>query len=134
MYEWELVEPANDRQRGKVKLKRSYWIMPGMAFYFPRGAIHSHRTYDDSKLIRIEGMNIRSNRFRVGGEYFEPISTEVIHDGDLGGQSQPPDAYQWHDDCDTPTTDVAPPVRACKRIAGAHPFSLLAERGRTLRL
>ena len=77
MYEWELVEPPNDRQRGKVKLMRSYWIMPGMAFYFPRGAIHSHRTYDDSKLIRIEGMNIRSNRFKVGGKYFEPVSTEV---------------------------------------------------------
>ena len=77
MYEWELVEPAKDGQRGKVKLKRSYWIMPGMAFYFPRGAIHSHRTYDDFKLIRIEGMNIRSNRFKVGGKYFEPVSTEV---------------------------------------------------------
>ena len=68
MYEWELVEPANDGQRGKVKLTRSYWIMPGMAFYFPQGV---------SKLIRIEGMNIRSNSFKVGGKYFEPISTEV---------------------------------------------------------
>ena len=77
MYEWELVEPANDGQRGKVKLKRSYWIMPGMAFYFAQGVIHSHQTYDDSKLIRIEGMNIRSNHFRVGGKYFDPISTEV---------------------------------------------------------
>jgi hypothetical protein len=77
MYEWELVEPANDGQRGKVKLKRSYWIMPGMAFYFPQGVIHSHQTYDDSKLIRIEGMNIRSNHLKVGGKYFDPISTEV---------------------------------------------------------
>ena len=82
MYDWELVEPAKDGQRGKVKLKRSYWIMPGMASYFPQGVIRSHQTYDGSKLIRIEGMNIRSNRFTVGGKYFEPISTEV--DSTLG--------------------------------------------------
>ena len=34
MYEWELVEPANDGQRGKVKLKRSYWINRTLAMIF----------------------------------------------------------------------------------------------------
>ena len=86
MYEWELVEPAKDGQRGKVRLKRFFWIMPGMAFYFPQGAIHSHQTYDDSKLLRIEGMNIRSNHFKVDGKYFDPISTEMDSTRDLGGQ------------------------------------------------
>jgi hypothetical protein len=32
---------------------------------------------DDSKLIRIERMNIRSNHFRLGGKHFDPISAEV---------------------------------------------------------
>lgn len=45
---------------------------------------------DDSKLIRIEVMNIRSNHFRVGGKHFDPISLlKWIQHGDLSGQHDP---------------------------------------------
>ena len=74
MWEWELVEPPTEQHKGKVKLTNSYWVFPGEAHYFPVGAIHSHRTYEDSRLLRLEGMNIHRKSLNIGGKYFEPIN------------------------------------------------------------
>jgi hypothetical protein len=34
-------------------------------------AIHSHRTVGDSRLVRVEGMNIKRRKLKIGGQYFE---------------------------------------------------------------
>lgn len=70
MYEYEVVEPPKNKQKGKVKLVKSYWIMPGQAFWYPTGAIHSHKTYEDSKLIRLEGFNLWRKELNPGGHRY----------------------------------------------------------------
>jgi hypothetical protein len=53
-----------------VRLTNSYWIMPGQVGFYPRGVIHSHWTHDDSRLIRIEGLNIWRRANKIGGRNY----------------------------------------------------------------
>lgn len=64
MYEYEAI---GDK---RVKLTRSYWVHPGQAHWYPVGTIHSHQTHGDSKLIRIEGVNMHRKENKVGGRYY----------------------------------------------------------------
>jgi hypothetical protein len=70
MYEYEIVTPPQKGKLGTVKLVKRYWILPGQAFWYPTGAIHSHQTHGDSKLIRIEGFNLWRKELKPGGRRF----------------------------------------------------------------
>ena len=57
MTDWELVTQPQDGQPGKVKLARSYKLVPGDAHAYEAGAIHAPLRDGPTRLIRIEGRN-----------------------------------------------------------------------------
>ena len=58
MSDWDKVEPATPDKPGKVKLRRTYMLKPGMAHVYNEGDLHSPRREASTKLIRIEGSNM----------------------------------------------------------------------------
>lgn len=70
MYTYDILRPAEGKKKGKVKLANRYWIMPGQAFWYPTGLVHSHKTYEDSRLIRIEGFNLWRRELKPGGHRY----------------------------------------------------------------
>ena len=58
MSDWDKLEPATPEKPGKVKLRRSYMLKPGMAYVYNEGDLHSPRREGSTKLIRIEGENM----------------------------------------------------------------------------
>lgn len=58
MTDWRKLEkPANGRP-GKVAKVRSYKMTPGMAYLYNEGDLHSPRRETDTRLIRIEGIDL----------------------------------------------------------------------------
>ena len=58
MTDWrKLAKPANG-QPGKVAKIRSYKMTPGMAYLYDEGVLHSPRRETDTRLIRIEGIDL----------------------------------------------------------------------------
>jgi predicted metal-dependent enzyme (double-stranded beta helix superfamily) len=62
MTDWELITPATEQSPGKVRRARTYTLMPGMAYVYNEGQLHSPRREDATRLIRIEGMNMEKVR------------------------------------------------------------------------
>ena len=57
MSDWDVLSrPAADKP-GKVRLKGSYPLEPGMAHVYNEGDVHSPRRDGPTRLIRIEGQN-----------------------------------------------------------------------------
>jgi hypothetical protein len=57
MSDWEVLSrPAADKP-GKVRLRGSYPLEPGMAHVYNEGDVHSPRRDGPTRLIRIEGQN-----------------------------------------------------------------------------
>ena len=68
MTDWKLLEKPANRQPGKVTKVRTYTLTPGMAYLYGEGALHSPRRESDTRLIRIEGMDltkIRRDKFEI---------------------------------------------------------------------
>ena len=58
MTDWQLVEkPAVDKP-GKVAKIRTYRLTPGMAYLYGEGDLHSPRREAETRLIRIEGIDL----------------------------------------------------------------------------
>jgi hypothetical protein len=62
MSDWDKLSPASEGQVGKVKLRRSYTLTPGMAYVYNEGDLHSPRRAGPTRLIRIEGRNVEKIR------------------------------------------------------------------------
>ena len=58
MTDWRLVAKPADGQPGKVAKVRTYKLTPGMAFLYGEGELHSPRRETDTRLIRIEGIDL----------------------------------------------------------------------------
>jgi hypothetical protein len=58
MSDWELVEPAQNGEPGKVRRVRNYALKPGMAHIYNEGDLHSPRRMGPTRLLRIEGTNM----------------------------------------------------------------------------
>ncbi|GIX49227.1 MAG: hypothetical protein KatS3mg131_3438 [Candidatus Tectimicrobiota bacterium] len=69
MNEWELVAPASPERPGKVRLRRTYTLKPGMAHVYHEGELHSPRRYGPVRLLRLEGQNMD----RVRRLAYEPV-------------------------------------------------------------
>ena len=68
MTDWRLLEKPKDGQPGKVAKVRSYKMMPGMAYVYGEGVLHSPRRDTDTRLIRIEGIDltkIKRDKFEI---------------------------------------------------------------------
>jgi hypothetical protein len=62
MSEWAMVEPAAEEKPGKVRLVRKYSLMPGTAYVYNEGDLHSPSRTGPTRLIRIEGRNLEKIR------------------------------------------------------------------------
>jgi predicted metal-dependent enzyme (double-stranded beta helix superfamily) len=60
MSDWRLVEAPEGEKPGRVERTDTYSLEPGQARIYPKGAIHSPKRNDSTKLIRIEGKNMDS--------------------------------------------------------------------------
>ena len=68
MTDWRLVEkPANGRP-GKVVKGRTYQLAPGQAHVYNEGDVHSPRRESETRLIRIEGVDltkVKRDKFEI---------------------------------------------------------------------
>jgi len=58
MSDWRLLQKPSNGQPGKVAKVRSYNLTPGKAHLYNEGDVHSPRRESDTRLIRIEGVNL----------------------------------------------------------------------------
>jgi hypothetical protein len=68
MTDWRLLEKPSDGRPGKAAKLRSYEMTPGMAHYYGEGVLHSPRREGETRLIRIEGIDlttIKRDRFEI---------------------------------------------------------------------
>jgi len=68
MTDWKLIEKPANGQPGKVAKVRSYVLKPGMAYLYAEGDLHSPRREADTRLIRIEGMDltkVKRDKFEI---------------------------------------------------------------------
>lgn len=59
MTDWECVEKPKDGKPGKVRKIKSYEMKPGDAYVYNEGFLHSPRRENDTRLIRMEGINMQ---------------------------------------------------------------------------
>jgi hypothetical protein len=68
MTDWRLVEKPKEGKPGKVAKVRTYEMTPGMAHHYGEGVLHSPRREDDTRLIRIEGIDltqVKRDKFEI---------------------------------------------------------------------
>jgi hypothetical protein len=58
MTDWRLVEKPLNGRPGKVAKVRTYKMTPGIAHLYREGVLHSPRRETDTRLIRIEGIDL----------------------------------------------------------------------------
>ena len=58
MTEWEVLSRPENGSPGKVKEKRTYKMEPGDAYLYNIGDVHSPARDGDTRLLRVEGMNM----------------------------------------------------------------------------
>lgn len=58
MTEYRKVEPPQDGRPGKAEAVKTYALKPGMAAAYAVGQLHAPKRDDETRLIRIEGMNM----------------------------------------------------------------------------
>lgn len=58
MTEYEKLSEAQADEPGKVKPKKSYDLKPGMAVAYAKGSLHAPKRDGDTKLIRMEGLDV----------------------------------------------------------------------------
>jgi hypothetical protein len=68
MTDWRLVEKPGDGRPGKVQKVRTYNLMPGKAHLYNEGDLHSPRRESETRLIRIEGVDltkVKRDKFEI---------------------------------------------------------------------
>jgi len=68
MTDWKLVEKPADGKPGKVVKGRSYDLTPGKAHVYNEGDVHSPRRESETRLIRIEGVDltkVKRDKFEI---------------------------------------------------------------------
>lgn len=58
MTDWRIVSPAREDKPARVVPERVYSLSPGMAHFYPVGAVHSPAREDSTRLLRVEGANL----------------------------------------------------------------------------
>lgn len=58
MTDWRILTPGTEEAPARVEPVKSYEMSPGMAHFYPVGAIHSPSRQDSTKLLRVEGKNL----------------------------------------------------------------------------
>ena len=58
MTDWRLVQKPSNGKPGRVEKARAYDLTPGHAHLYNEGDVHSPRRENDTRLIRIEGVDL----------------------------------------------------------------------------
>ena len=70
MTDWALVQQPEDGQPGKVRRARTYTLNSGQAHLYGEGDLHSPKRHGETRLIRIEGVDLT----KVKRSKFEAVS------------------------------------------------------------
>lgn len=62
MTDWECLARPTDSKPGKASYIRDYVMKPGDAYLYDVGVLHSPERKDDTRLLRIEGLNMNKVR------------------------------------------------------------------------
>ncbi len=68
MTDWKLLEKPAGGKPGKVEKVRTYTLTPGVAHLYNEGVLHSPRREGDTRLIRIEGIDlakVKRDKFEI---------------------------------------------------------------------
>ena len=68
MSDWRLLKKPENGAPGKVEKVRTYDLKPGQAHVYNEGVLHSPRREGDTKLIRMEGIDltkIKRDKFEI---------------------------------------------------------------------
>lgn len=68
MTDWQLLAKPQNGAPGKVAKVKSYTLTPGVAHLYNEGALHSPARAADTKLIRIEGLDlttVKRDKFEI---------------------------------------------------------------------
>ena len=68
MTDWKLVEKPVNGKPGKVVKGRTYNLTPGKAHVYNEGDVHSPRRESETRLIRIEGVDltkVKRDKFEI---------------------------------------------------------------------
>jgi len=58
MTDWRLLEKPANGQPGRVVKSRTYALTPGKAHVYNEGDVHSPKRESETRLIRIEGIDL----------------------------------------------------------------------------
>jgi hypothetical protein len=58
MTDWKCLARPTDASPGKASAIREYVMKPGDAYLYDVGVLHSPERKDDTRLLRIEGLNM----------------------------------------------------------------------------
>jgi len=58
MTDWKLLQKPGNGEPGKVEKVKTYTLTPGTAYVYNEGDLHSPRRETDTRLIRIEGIDL----------------------------------------------------------------------------
>jgi hypothetical protein len=68
MTDWRLLKKPEHGAPGKVEKVRTYELKPGTAHVYNEGVLHSPRREGDTKLIRMEGLDlskVKRDKFEI---------------------------------------------------------------------
>jgi hypothetical protein len=71
MTDWRCIAKPSDGNPGKVVKVKSYPLTPGVAHLYNEGDLHSPRRESDTRLIRVEGIDLtgmRRDKYEVATE------------------------------------------------------------------
>ena len=58
MTDWTCIEKPKNGNPGRVHKQKTYQLTPGVAYLYNEGDLHSPRRTDETRLIRVEGINM----------------------------------------------------------------------------
>ena len=58
MTDWTCIEKPKNGNPGRVLKQKTYQLTPGVAHLYNEGDLHSPRRTDETRLIRVEGINM----------------------------------------------------------------------------
>jgi predicted metal-dependent enzyme (double-stranded beta helix superfamily) len=68
MTDWRLIKKPTNGRPGKVEMLRTYRLTPGKAHLYNEGDLHSPRRESETRLIRIEGVDltkVKRDKFEI---------------------------------------------------------------------
>ena len=94
MTDWRAIKAPGDGKPGKVEAVRTYKLEPGQARVYQEGDLHSPHRTSETRLIRVEGMNmdnVKRDKYEAVCHdirtYYEEAALELVTGPPPGGRA-----------------------------------------------